>query len=97
MRALHELIPHAKGHLCLQHSKVNADRQALTGFKALIEQIEDFLAFLPKIVFHLSVDTLLDNLHTLATDKLHRYLTLAGVGGSFVSEDGVWTAMEEQL
>ncbi len=72
-----------------QHSKVDADRQAPTGFKALIE-MGDFLAFLPNIVFQLSVVTLLDNLHTPAADKLHRYLTLTGVGGSFVSEDGVW-------
>ena len=61
MRALRELIPHGTGHLCLQHSKVNADRKALSGYKALIEQMEDFLALLPNIVFHLSVDTLFDN------------------------------------
>ena len=91
VKALGEMVPDAEYHLCLQHAKENVREHAgPRGFRELVPQLQDFLAHLRPALFHVCVDTLLENLRNGGQDALHTYLTVSAVSAGLRCVNGVW-------
>ena len=77
------------GHLCLEHAKRNASARYTGGYKKLVPNLPEMIAFQPPLVFHLAADTFIETL--IDDDKDATYLTTARQGGAFVATDGTWS------
>ena len=91
MENLKELFPEALIHLCLEHAKRNLAKQyPHTGFKQLINNTIDMIAFTPPVVVHVCVELLLASSVESWQDTPH--LTTARQGGALIATGAIWSS-----
>jgi hypothetical protein len=91
MEKLREFFPDAHVHLCLEHAKRNlAKRYPHTGFKQLIKNTIEMIAFTPPVVFYVCADEFI--LASLAESwEDTSYLTTARQGSVLLAIGAVLT------
>ena len=62
MSSLTSLFPDARGHLCLEHAKRNAEKRYKDGYKNVVRHFLEFSAFMSPGAFTVSVDLFLESL-----------------------------------
>ena len=84
--------PEVEVFLCLEHAKRNTSRRFTGSYKKLVPMIQETLAFAPKPVRHIGVESLFRVLREVDNqEKGLSYLMTNGEGGAFVKgQDGVW-------
>ena len=90
LSSLTRFFPDACGHLCLEHAKRNAEKRFKDGYKKVVGNVFEFDAFTTPGAFTVSVDLFLQSLLDGNQDTV--YLTTAHQGGTFISENGSWSA-----
>ena len=76
--SLASLFPDARGHLCLEHAKRNAEKRYKDGYKNVVMNFIEFSAFMRPWAFTVSVDLFLESLIDGNHDTV--YLTTANQG-----------------
>ena len=77
------------GHLCLEHAKRNASARYIGGYKKLVPNVLEMIAFQLPLVFHLAAGTFIETFLDDNQDTTN--LTTARQGGAFVATDGTWS------
>ena len=62
MSSLASLFPDARGQLCLEHAKRNAEKRFTDGYKKVVRNFLEFSAFMSPGAFTVSVDLFLESL-----------------------------------
>ena len=88
MAVFAEQLPNARGHLCLEHAKRNAKDNFKGGWKKLVPNHLEMLAFTTPFMFSVAVDRFLETL--TADNQNASYLTTTRQGGGFHADAGIW-------
>ena len=90
MNVMKAFFPYAKSHLCLEHAKRNADKRFTGGYRHVVTNFVDSMAFQGPMAFSVAVDAFLESLHEDNQDTV--YFTSARAGGAFIATGTVWSA-----
>ena len=88
-----EMLPLAKGHMCLQHAKVQQGRRFSIGFKHESVKLVELMAFMPNAMFHISAETLLAKLDSAGNGRAAEYFRSSGSPCAFSVVEDEWRAV----
>ena len=90
MNALKAFLPDAKSYLCIEHAKRNAEKRFTGGYRHVVTDFVESVAFQCPMALSVAVDAFSESSLEDSQDTV--YFTSARAGGAFITTGTVWSA-----